>query len=193
MREGRRQKAASRIRRLSARQMGCLLPTAFCVLASLGCPATQAAELKIGYVNPAAILDNYQRTKDAEQALQQKSKQKQAELEGRVDELKKLRQGAELLNDQAREAKTREIEEKSDAFKRLKVQAERELLRERNEMLKTIVEEINQAVSEYAKGNHFSLVVDERFLLYGESGLEITDAVVKLLNERHAAKKGKQP
>ena len=154
-------------------------------------PGVQAAELKIGFVNPAAVLDNYQRTKDAEAALQQKSKQKQAELEGRVNELKKLRQNAELLNDQAREAKTREIEEKADAFKRIKTQAERELLRERNQMLKDIVGEINEAVAEYAKSNGLSLVVDERFLLYGEDGLDVTDAVLKLLNDRYTTKKGK--
>jgi len=162
----------------------CLLPTAYC-------PLVAAAELKIGYVDPAAILDNYQRTKDAEAALQQRHKQKQAELEERVNELKKLRQNAELLNDQAREAKTREIEEKSDAFKRLKTQTERELLRERNQMLKDIVGEINQAVADYAKSNAFSVVVDERFLLYGEPGLDVTDAVLKILNDRYA-KKGKQ-
>lgn len=168
-----------------------LLGVSLLLLGSAGLwrvPGAQAAELKIGYVNPATILDNYQRTKDAEAALQQKSKQKQAELEGRINELKKLRQNAELLNDRAREAKTREIEEKSDAFKRLKTQAERELLRERNQMLKDIVGEINQVVSEYAKGNRFSLVVDERFLLYAEPGLDVTDAVLKILNERYAKK-----
>ena len=157
------------------------------------CLVSEAAELKIGYVKPGEVLDQYQRTKDAEAALQQKGKQKQAELEGRVNELKKLRQSAELLNDQARETKTREIEEKSDEFKRLKTQAERDLLRERNQMLKEILDEITQTVSDYAKGNGFSLVVDERFLLYGEPGLDVTDTVLKLLNDRYAAKKGKQP
>lgn len=162
------------------------------VVGVLMMPGAQAAELKIGSVNPAMVLDNYQRAKDVEQVLQQKGKQKQVELEGRVNELKKLRQSAELLNDQAREAKTREIEEKADEFKRLKTQTERELLRERNQMLKEILEEINQAVSEYAKSNGFSMIVDERFLLYGDSGLEVTEAVLKLLNDRYAAKKGKQ-
>lgn len=151
-----------------------------------------AGELKVGYVNPAAVLDKYQRTKDVEQVLQQKGKQKQDELEGRVAELKKLRQSLELLNDQAKEAKTREIEEKSDDFKRLKARTERELVRERNQMLQEILEEINQAVSEYAKANGFSLILNGQLLLYGEEAVDVTDEILKMLNDRYAAKKAKK-
>jgi len=162
-------------------------------LLALGAPTAvgaAAAELKVGYVDLAKVFDSYRRTEESDQVLQQKSKQKQAELEGRVEELKKLRQSLELLNDQAREAKAREIEEKSDELKRLKSRSERELLRERNEMAKTILQEIGQTVTEYAKTNRFSVVLNQQVLLYGEEAYDVTDEVLKLLNDRHAANKG---
>src|SRR5437773_2314662 len=93
------------------------------------CPTAAAAQdMKMGYVNLGKVFDQYDRTKESEGGLEQRGKQKEAQLQGQLDELKKLRDGLELLNDQSREAKTRELEEKSDRFKRNKEQSERELV-----------------------------------------------------------------
>lgn len=151
-------------------------------------PAGGASGLKIGYVNLGEVFDGYQRTKQSEQTLEQRSQKIQGELEGRVGELKKLRQGLELLNDQARETKAREIEEKSDEFQRAKIRTERELLRDRNEAAREILKEIQQTVTEYAKSRGFSIIVDQRSLIYGENALDVTDEVLKALNERYAAR-----
>ncbi|MBI3323881.1 MAG: OmpH family outer membrane protein [Candidatus Omnitrophica bacterium] len=149
-----------------------------------------ASGLKIGYVNLAQVFDSYQRTKQSEQVLEQRGKEKQGELEGRVGELKKLRQNLELLGDQAREAKAREIEEKSDEFQRLKTRTERDLVRERNEAARQILHEIEQTVTEYARANGFSIIVEQRSLVYGENALDVTDDVLKILNEHYEAKAG---
>lgn len=157
------------------------------------CPRASAENLKIGFVNLARVFDEYQRTKDSEAGLEARGKQKQAQLEAQFNELKKLRQGLELLNDQAREAKAREIEEKSDQFKRTKSQSERELVGQRNQVAKAILDEIGQVVSEYAKTNGFSLVLDQRSLLYGQDAYDLTNEILSTLNERYAAKAKKAP
>ncbi len=53
--------------------------------------SVSAQELKIGYVNLGKVFDGYDRTKASEAALEQRGKQKEGELEGRMNELKKLR------------------------------------------------------------------------------------------------------
>ena len=159
-----------------------------CPMPHAPCPIVWAQELKLGYVSLLKVFDGYQRTADSKQVLEQKGKQKQAELEGDFNELRKLRQSVELLNDQAKETKAREIEERSDEFKRLKTRSERELLREQNQLARQLLDEIDQAVAEYAKANGFSVILDERSLLYGEDVYDVTDAVLKLLNQRYAAK-----
>jgi len=155
-------------------------------------PRPSGGALKIGYVNLAQVFDGYQRTKQSEQVLEQRSKQKQGELEGRVGELKKLRQNLELLAEQARDTKAREIEEKSDEFQRVKTRTERELVRERNQLAREILREIEQTVTDYAKTNGFSIIVDQRSLIYGENALDVTDSVLKILNERFATRAKRQ-
>jgi outer membrane protein len=147
----------------------------------------QAQELKVGYVDLAEVFDNYQRTKASDAALEKRGKQKEAELEGRMSELKKLRQNLELLSDDSREAKQREIEEKSEELQRFRTSTARDLRRERDKIAKEILGEIQQGIDEYAKANGFSLIVDERLLLYGQSAYDLTDEILKLLNGHVAA------
>ncbi len=157
-----------------------------------GIPAEAADTAKIGYGNLAKVFDEYQRTKDSEVGLEQRGKQKQSQLESQFNELKKIRQGLELMNDQAREVKTREIEEKSDEFKRQKTQTERELLGQRNTIAKQILDEISAVVTEYGKANGFTLILDQRTVLYGQEVSDVTDEVLKNLNERYAARATKK-
>lgn len=159
------------------------------VMMGAWCSAAVAAELKIGYVNLAKVFDGYERTKESDRLLEQKGQKKQTELETRATELKKLRESLELLSDQARDAKARETEEKSDEFQRLKTRSQRDLVRERNAMAKTILDEIQQTITDYAKTNGFSVMLDQRSLVYGQDAYDVTNDVLKLLNERYAGKK----
>ena len=158
------------------------------------CPfaAAQEAATRLGYVNLARVFDGYQRTKDSESQLEHKGTQKQAELEAQVNDLKKMREGLDLLNDSVRDSKAKELEAKSDEFQSLKTKSQRELLRERNETARVIIDDIEHAVAEYAKANGFSIILDQRSLLYGADGYDVTDAVLKMLNDRYATKVGKK-
>ena len=170
-------------------RLGLLVSLWTCHLSLVTCHSAWAAELKIGYVNVGDVLNGYERTKESERTLEQKVQQKQAELETRAGELKKLRDSLELLSAQAREAKAKEIEEKSDEFQRLKARSQRDLVRERNAIGKTILDEIQAVITDYAKTNGFTVMLDRRSLVYGQDAYDVTEEVLKLLNERYAAKK----
>lgn len=146
-----------------------------------------AQDLKVGYVNVPKVFDGYDRTKTYETGLEKKGQQKETELEGRMSELKKLRESLELLNDQARDAKVREIEEKADAIKRFRSNTARDLSRERDKMAGEILKEIQKAVEDYAKTNNFSFILDERSVLFGQPVYDVTAEVLKILNSRFAA------
>jgi outer membrane protein len=171
--------------------LGCVLAAGCWLLIAVICPLGHAGELKIGYVNLARVFDGYQRTKESDRVLEQKGKQKQSELEGRLNELKQLRQSLELLNEEIRSSRARELEERSDEFQRLKTRSERELLRERNHLAREILDEIDQVVAEHAKANGFAVILDQRSLLYGEDLYDVTDEVLRLLNDRYAARTNK--
>ena len=165
------------------------------VLVLLGGRAwAEEAASKIGYVDLGRVFDEYNRTKSSEAALDQHGKQREAELEGRLSELKKMREGLELLNDDAREAKTREVEERAESLQQFRNSAARDLRRERDKIAKVILDDISSAIQDYGKANGFSMIFDARSLLYGEQAHDITDEVLKLLNSRAKPGAGaKQP
>ncbi|MCM8833223.1 MAG: OmpH family outer membrane protein, partial [Candidatus Omnitrophica bacterium] len=47
-----------------------------------------------------------------------------------------------------------------------------------------IFENIKKAISQYAKKNGYSIIVDSRMILYGENAVDLTDEIIKLLNEK---------
>lgn len=147
-----------------------------------GVSFVEAAELKIGYVNLAKVFDSYDRTKASDAVLERKGKQKEAEMETKLTELKKMREGLELLNDEVREAKSRQISQKSDELQLFRKNTARDLSQERDRIAKDILQEIQKGIEEYAKANGFSLIVDDRSLLYGMPTYDVTDAVLTALN-----------
>jgi outer membrane protein len=167
-----------------ARRIGYLLVGCMMVSAPVGA----TAELKVGFVDLSKVFDGYERTKVSDDSLQKRGKQKEAELEARMAELRKLRQSLELLNDDAREAKIREIEEKAEDLQRFRASTARNLRRDRDKMARQLLGEIRTGVADYAKANGFSLIVDDRSVLYGTAAHDVTDEVLKLLNSQATGK-----
>ena len=157
-------------------------------MSHVACPIAWADDFKVAYVNVGKLFDAYERTKASESVLEKKGKQKEAEMEGRVTELKKLRESLELLNDKAREAKARDIEAKADELKRFRANTSRDLRSERDEIAEGILKEIQAVVADYGKSNGFSLILDERTMLYGQATYDATDEILGVLNSRYKAK-----
>ena len=119
--------------------------------------------------------------------LEKKGQQKEAELEVKMSDLKKLQQSLELLNNEAKEAKAREIEEKTEELQRFRTSTSRDLRRERDAVAKTILQEIQAGIEQYAKARGFALIFDDRSLLYGHEAYDVTEDVLKSLNTKPAA------
>ena len=156
-----------------------------CPLSLAPCPLVGADELKIAYVNMVKIFDEYERTKKSDEVLERQGEQREAELEGRLRELKKLREKLELLNDDSREGKRRQVEAKADSLKRFRTNALRDLHGRREEMAEAIFDDIQQGVEEYAKAKGVTFVMDQRSILYGQPGYDATEEVIQLLNTRY--------
>jgi outer membrane protein len=156
-------------------------------MSHVSCPIVGAEGFKIGYVDMGKVFDGYERTKQSESVLEKKGQQKEAELEQRLDELKKMRQGLELLNDETRESRARDLEKKADELRRFGTNTKEDLLKERNAIAREILKDIQKAVEDYAKANGFSLILEESSLLYGQEAYDVTEDVLKHLNQRHAA------
>lgn len=183
---------AKRCRKGSGWQRGIKVALAvfvFCAGFITAYPVRAAEEYKIGYVSIAKLFDEYERTKRSESVLERKGKQKETELEKRLAELKKLRDGLELLSDEARQARGREINAKADELRRVGAYTQQDLIRERDKVAKGILTQIQKEVEDYAQKNGYSLILDERLLLYGQEVYDVTDEVLKALNTKDAARR----
>lgn len=149
----------------------------------------EAADVKIGYVDLAKVFDQYQWTVDADKDLEQRSGGKQTERDNKVDEIKGMREELELASKTAREEKQDVIDQKIKDLKEFDREVTTDLRKERDVHVREILKEINDAVQEYGKANGYTLIIHERVLLYGQETLDVSDDIIKILNERYQSKK----
>ena len=154
----------------------------FCSVASAA--SVSAAEMKIGTANLAKIFDSYERTKTSDAVLAKKGQQKEAELEAKVAELKKLREGLELLSDDMRENKSRQIERKTDEIQLFRKNTAEDLRRERDKIAKDILEDLHKGIEDYAKANGYTAIFDNRSVLYSVAAIDVTDELLSALNSK---------
>jgi Skp family chaperone for outer membrane proteins len=58
-------------------------------------------------------------------------------------------------------------------------------------MVKDIIKEMSDVIKEYGEKNGYSIIVNDRVLLYGDPGMELTNEIIKLLNDKYKEVPGK--
>ncbi len=144
--------------------------------------AAHAQEGKIGYVNMSEVVEGYHKTKAYDAEFKQKYEQKQKEIESKTAALKQLESSMELLSDDAREQKIRELQAKADEVKRLTNYANRDLQVEKRKLLSDVLKDVDAAVKAYGEAKGFTLLVDDAAILYASSGMEVTEDIISQLN-----------
>ena len=141
-----------------------------------------AKEAKIGYANPAKIMSEYGRAKDAGKSLESKFKTKDAERKKLVDEITKMKDEQAMLSEKAKAEKQVAIDSKIKILQDFDKKAREELINERNDVAGSLENDVFKAISEYAKVNGYDLVFDSRAMLYAKPENDFTAEIVKTLN-----------
>lgn len=148
-------------------------------------PAFAQADGKIGYVDLSRAFDEYQKTKDFDRALEKTGDIKQEQREKLVKGIRKMRDERELMNERARKKKEGDIESRIRSLQEFDQDAKMELTKERDDMVRDILKEMNGVIQEYGKGHGYSIIVNDRILLYGDEALDLTGEIIKILNGRY--------
>lgn len=156
--------------------------------ALMSAPAFAAGE-KIGYVDLARIFDEYQKTKDFDKTLEGKGQAKQAERDKMVNEVKKLRDEAELLSAKAKDDKQVLIDEKIKALQEFDRGTRDDLRKQRDAMVRDILKEIETVIQDFGKAQGYSFIFNDRVLVFKSEGSDLTAQVIKTLNDGYAKKK----
>ena len=146
---------------------------------------------KIGYIDLSRSFDEYQKTKDLDKELENKGDMKQQEREKLVQDVRTMRGELELMNKNSREKKEADIEAKIKSLQEFDQEAKTDLTKDRDNMVKDILKEMSDVIKEYGAKNGYSIIVNDRVLLYGDSAMDLTNEIIKILNDKYKTEPGK--
>lgn len=158
-----------------------LIIMSFCSWTNL----TFAEEMKLGFINLKKVLDDYEKVKSGEDELLKQAEEKNAEREKLVKEIKNLREKIDLLKDKQKEKKQQELDEQLKRLQDFTYQTRTDLRQDRDEKFREIMKEVKTVIEEYGSSRKYNIIIDDTLLLYKEAGLDVTDDVVKILNQRY--------
>lgn len=150
-------------------------------------PLARAAD-KLGYVNLSRLFDEYTKTKEYDKVLEEQQKAFENERDKKVNEIKQIQDKLSLLSEKEKNLKKQELEDKVKALEEFDKAKTQDLRKERDEKMKEILKDLETAIETYAKKEAFTMVFNDRVLVYQEKSLDITDNVMKIL-QSYATKK----
>ena len=145
---------------------------------------TFAAE-KIAYVDLGLVFDGYGKTKDFDVKLESSQKTEQEKIDKKVEEIKELQDKIPLLSEEEKQDKQLEIDSLAKDLQEFQRSAEMDLRQQRDERLKEILQDIQDVIEEVAKEDKYTFILNERTLLYGDESLDISNEVLKRLNDKY--------
>lgn len=151
----------------------------FCVGVTFAKPA-QAVE-KLGTVDVTKLFDEYQKTKEFSKALDIKVGAYEKERDGKLSEIKQMQDKINLLTDKEKEKKQKELEDKAKSIREFAVAKESELRKERDDKLKEISKDIEDAIQQYSKKEGYTMVFNDKVFAYYAKTNDITDKVLEIL------------
>ncbi len=138
---------------------------------------------KLGYVDLSRIFSEYTKTKEYDKVLNDKQAAYEAERDKKVNEVKQLQDKMNLLNDKEKEAKKPALEDKIKALQDYDREKQTDLRKEQDEKMKELLKDIEAVVKQHAEKEGYTLIFNDRVLVYQSKALEITDKIIEALNK----------
>ena len=167
------------------------LITAFVVFLAGDSYAQNAGNGKMSYVNLSRIFDEYGKTKEYDAALEKKHNAYEQEHKDKLQKIKDAEGKLALLKEDEKNKLKGQIDKDQNDLVAFDRQKQTDLKRERDEKIREILGDIEKVVKDYAQKENYALILNDRVLIYGQETLDITNQVIKLLNDKNAPPAGK--
>jgi outer membrane protein len=148
----------------------------------VGISSAQAAD-KFAYVDLTRIFSEYGKTKDYDKVLTSKENAYNTEREKKLSEIKQLQDKINLLSDKEKETKKPDFDAKIKGLQEFDRQQQTELRKDQNDKMKDILKDIEGVVKQYAEKEGYTMVFNDRVLVYQNKSMDITDQVIQILNK----------
>jgi len=145
--------------------------------------STVNAADKLAYVDLSRIFSEYAKTKDYDKLLGDKENAYNTERDKKINDVKQLQDKMNLLSDKEKEAKKPDVEAKVKALQDFDREKQTDLRKEQDERMKELLKDIEEAVRQYAQKEGYTLVFNDRVLVYQAKTLDISDKVIDIINK----------
>jgi len=160
--------------------MSKLVISALIVLTMIFGPLTAlAAELKIGIADTNSILMNSAEGKRIQESIKKKADElsrplgtKRQDLTRQVEEFQKQ---ASLMKEDARKAKSLELEKKMADFDKEASDADKQLAQFRQTQFAPLSQKMNQALEKVSQQEKLDLILDKSMVLISNKNMDVTD------------------
>ena len=148
-----------------------------------------AAELKIGIVNMAMIMNEAEPVKKVSEALRKKFEPMEKELKQKQEEIEKLRSELEkqnmMLSQEAKQDRQLEFRRKVEDYQVLLASHQRKMKGEEEKVVTPVLQQIRKVIDEYGKEKGYSLILDRYnpVILYVDKAIDVTNEVLVLINK----------
>lgn len=140
----------------------------------------QAADLKIGVVNVARLLEKAPQAEQAQKALEREFSSRAKKFEGEVKEInqmeERLAKDAQVMSDSERNKLDKEIQSRKREAKRQQDEYREDFNLRRNEELGRLQKEILEAIQTLAKEDSYDLLLTDG-VVYASEGIDVTSKV----------------
>ncbi|MFI5206028.1 MAG: OmpH family outer membrane protein [Candidatus Paceibacterales bacterium] len=144
-----------------------------------------AADLKIGYVDLSKIFDGYQKTKEFDSVLQTQGAAFQKDRDAMIQKIQDAQSKLSLMKDSEKTALEADIEKQKNDVVAFDKEKRTELAKKRDDKVREILTEIQNIVSDLAKREGYTYVLNDRVMIFGDPQFNVTDEVLKTLNDSY--------
>jgi outer membrane protein len=150
------------------------------------------AQSSIGFVSLERIMREAPAAQRAQKKLEQEFSQRGQELSKMAEQLKKiqgsLEKNALTMSESERQKREREFGDFNREFQRKQREFNEDLAQRRKEEFDAVLERANRAVKEIAEAEKLDVVFQNEQVVWASTRIDITDKVIKALNESRAGK-----
>lgn len=163
------------------------------LLAMASCDkAADQKDFKTAYVDTSKLLDEYTEAKDIEEKYKSKGEEMGKQLEAEVarfrSEAASFQKNAETYGPQWAQQKGAELQRKEQELSYAQQAILRQLQEESGKEMDSLVKDVKKFIKDYGKEKGYNYIYgtgDAATVLYAKDEYDITNEVVKLLNDKY--------
>lgn len=140
--------------------------------------------MKFAYVDLSRLFDEYQKTKEYDEILSGKAKVKEEERNKIINVVKDLQSKLAIVSDKEKDKLQAQLDAKMKSLEEFDREATADLRKQRDDLLREVLKDIEKVVRDYAQKEKYNFIFNDRILLYGDEAFNITQPLIKALNDK---------